>query len=44
MAAEAEVATNQKKETKDMVHTDVMLFNRWSYDDVQVPFFLFFLF
>lgn len=30
---------------KEKVHTDVLLFNRWSYDDVQVsPLLSFFLF
>lgn len=36
MAAPAEAIVPAVKVDENLVHTDVMLFNRWSYDDVQV--------
>lgn len=37
MAAPAEPVVAVTKTTdENLVHTDVMLFNRWSYDDVSV--------
>lgn len=32
----AAVAVNNPTNDKEPAHTDVMLFNRWTYDDVQV--------
>lgn len=41
MAAPAEaIVAPATKTDENLVHTDVMLFNRWSYDDVQVIIFL----
>lgn len=43
--AEVAMATGVVESDKEKVHTDVLLFNRWSYDDVQVsPLLSFFLF
>lgn len=36
MAAPAEPVVAVTKTDENLVHTDVTLFNRWSYDDVSV--------
>lgn len=38
MAAPAEAIVAPAKTDENLVHTDVTLFNRWSYDDVEVIF------